>query len=80
MSDFAENILPHTNAPCRKCPDRFYKDGRTCHETCEKYKKFREEREKVWEERANAFRKDDIVSSFKTKAIKKSSGRKPTER
>ena len=75
-----ENILPNTNAPCRNCPNRFYKDGHTCHETCEKYKKYREGRMKIWEERAEAFRKDDIVNRFKTKAIKKSSGRKPHER
>ena len=35
MAEFAESILPHTNGPCRNCPDRFYKDGHTCHETCE---------------------------------------------
>lgn len=80
MADFAENILPNTNGPCRNCPDRFYKDGHTCHETCEKYKKFREEREKVWEERARNFHKEDIVNRFRAKGIKKSSGRKPTER
>ena len=45
MANWHRNY-PHA-APCRDCPDR----KPNCHSTCEKYLKFREEREKVYKAR-----------------------------
>jgi hypothetical protein len=39
------------NAPCMKCNDRWVKDGKTCHSSCEKYTEYREHLYDVYEGR-----------------------------
>lgn len=48
------------NAPCKECQDRY----EICHDSCEKYIKFRREREKI-----RAAKEQERIRSKKYKAL-----------
>lgn len=73
-------VMPKPKAPCLDCSDRFVKDGHTCHETCEKYLKFRNDRYEVWKAIQEEVNKDRLVDQCCVDMALKNSRKKRVER
>lgn len=76
MISTPRQIMPKPNPPCKDCPDRVI----GCHSTCEKYKAYNVEREKLWYQIRDSRMKEKQVDDFRITATTKSCGEKPPQR
>ena len=58
-------------APCLNCPDRKIIDGKTCHCTCKKYLEFKNENEKIREEKNKIRQSAQDLYGFKESKFKR---------
>ncbi len=58
-------------APCLNCPDRKIIDGKTCHSTCKKYLEFKNENEKIREEKNKIRQSAQDLYGFKEAKFKR---------
>lgn len=59
------------NAPCKDCENRWVKDGKTCHGSCEAYNEYRKHLYDVYKEREYNFEASDYTSARCQKIIKR---------
>lgn len=76
MKSAAKLMMPRPDPPCIDCKDRVV----GCHGTCEKYKAFKEERYKLWNQIRDCQAKEKSVEHFLIAGAMKSSGKKMPER
>ena len=73
-------IMPNSKPPCMSCQDRYVaEDGRTCHSTCEKYNKFRDDRYELWKKQSKEAASDRALASFAVKRALRATRQKPRE-
>jgi hypothetical protein len=58
-------IMPHAKAPCQDCSDRTV----GCHGTCEKYAKYRKDRNKLRRELKKKAKEDYTARSYMVDAV-----------
>lgn len=73
-------FVPQPQSPCLDCKDRFFDGERTCHSSCEKYKAYKAELERVNEEIRNAEIADNACVELSVKRYCRQKHKKLAER
>lgn len=80
MKDKPKAYMPRAQAPCIRCPDRFFDGERTCHSTCERFKEFKDARVKLNREIRKASKEENAYTEVLISGCRKRGRKKPPER